>query len=105
MRTRSPTASASAAAAALVLTELAAPRAELGRLGLVARLLGLPHLARELLDLPPHVLGPPLGGPPRRIGLYDGIHLGRLDAAAGQRGLDDGGIVTQGPDIDHSTSK
>ena len=90
---------------ALVLAQLPAPRAELLGPRLVARLLGLADLARELLDLGPHVLEAGAGGPARHVGLEHGVHLGRLDAAPGQRGLDPVGIVTQRPDIDHSCSK
>ena len=90
---------------ALVLAHPQAPGAQLLGPRLVAGLLGLPDLARELLHLGPQVLEAGAGGPVRHVGLNDGVHLGRLDAAPGQRGLDPVGIVTQHPDIDHSTSK
>ena len=89
----------------LVVAQLTAAPAEFGDPGLVARLLGLPHQAREFLDLGPHVLGHTQPRAPRRVGLEDGVDLGRLDAAPGQRGLDRVGLSTEHPDIDHSCSK
>jgi hypothetical protein len=90
---------------ALLVPQLPAAGTELDGPGLVARLLGLPDLARQLLDLGPHRLGLCHPRAPRRVGLQHRVDLGRLDAAAGQRGLDRVGISTEQPDIDHSCSK
>ena len=89
----------------LVVSQLSATGAELDGPILLARPLGLPHLARELLDLGPHRLGGGYPRAPRRVGFEHGVHLGRLHAAPGQRGLHTVGIGTQCPDIDHSCSK
>ena len=105
MRTDSQSRSTSAAAA-----RSSSPSCRLRSLsslgpGVVPGLPGLPHLARQLLDLGPHRFGLPLLGPPRRIGGDNGIDLGRLHPAPGQRGLDRIGFVSEQADIDHLDRK
>ncbi len=90
---------------ALVCTEGATAGAELGGLGVVALLLGLPDLTRELLDLRPHRLRAPHPLQANHVGPYHRVHLRRLHAAPSQRSLHPVGILTQHPDIDHPCSK
>ena len=84
MRTFSPSASASAAAARSSLAERAGSCSLSSSAAASSPPLGLPDLARELLDLGPHRLGARQPGPVGHVGLDHGVHLGGVDATAGR---------------------